>query len=253
MVDATWADFQLDPRKEIASVYLLPECNMACRFCASDLDFSVMSRDQAESLLLYLRKQGLRNVVLGGGEPFLWPHGLLELCTRAKALDFLVQVCTNATHLPDGFERIEEIDRFVLPLEAEDPAIHDALRLHPGGHHGRVLEVVERLMAAARPFTISTVVTRSNLAHLPQLAACLARLRSRGARLHAWHLYRFLPVGRAGRPNSAQLEIPFEAFLAATKRIQDLGLDFPVYRRSDMLKATSVAYFWAEAEGLRTA
>lgn len=244
-------NFQLDPLKEIASVYLLPDCNMACRFCASELDFSVMSWNQAEQLLMALQTCGLKNIVLGGGEPFLWPHGLLDLCARAQALGFLVQVCTNATHLPEVFEHIAAIDRFVLPLEALDPAVHDHLRLHPGGHHAQVLEAIDRLMAADRPFTLSTVVTRTNLEHLPTLAAFLGALRERGARIHAWHLYRFLPVGRAGRPNADQLDTSVEAFLAATLGIQALHLGFPVYRRSDMLKASSVAYFWAEAGELR--
>lgn len=241
----------LAPGKEIASVYLLPDCNMACRFCASELDFSVMSWGQAEALLLFLRDRGLRNVVFGGGEPFLWPHGLLELCARAQQLGFLVQVCTNATRMPVGWEHSPAVDRFVLPLEALDPPVHDSLRLSPGGHHTQVLEALERLLAADRPFTLSTVVTRTNLDQLRPLAAFLEGLRGRGARLHAWHLYRFLPVGRAGRPNAEQLETPFEVFRSAAKEIQALGLDFPVYRRSDMLKATSVAYFWAEAGGLQ--
>jgi MoaA/NifB/PqqE/SkfB family radical SAM enzyme len=241
----------LGPAKEIASIFLLPDCNMACRFCASELDFSVMTWEQAEQLLLLLRKRGLRNVVLGGGEPFLWPHGLLDLCARAKALGFLVQVCTNATRLPVGYEQAEAIDRFVLPLEAMDPLVHDALRLHSGGHHGQVLAVLEKLRIAERPVTLSTVVTRANLALLPDLAAFLRELHRQGARLHAWHLYRFLPVGRAGRPNAEQLDLPLEAFLTAARSIQGLGLAFPVYRRSDMLKATSVAYFWAEEQGLQ--
>lgn len=251
MVDASQADFQLDPQKRIASVYLLPDCNMACRFCASELDFAVMSWPQAEDLLGFLRERGIQNVVLGGGEPFLWPHGLMKLCARAQELGFLVQVCTNATQLPEGFETISLIDRFVLPMEALDSAVHDQLRFIQGGHHAKVLETLERLIATERPFTLSTVVTRTNLDHLPALAAFLGNLYAKGARIHAWHLYRFLPVGRAGRPNGDQLDTTFEAFLSATKAIQALDLGFPVYRRSDMLKASTVAYFWADAGGLQ--
>ena len=252
MVDASWADFQLDPRKRIASVYLLPDCNMACRFCASELDFAVMSWTQAEDLLRFLRERGIQNVVLGGGEPFLWPHDLLELAARAQELGFLVQVCTNATQLPEGFADLACIDRYVLPLEALDPTIHDRLRLLPGGHHAKVLATMERLIAAKRSFTLSTVLTRTNLDQLSAMAAFLRDLRAAGARIHAWHLYRFLPVGRAGRPNGDQLDTTFEAFLKASKAIQALGLGFPVYRRSDMLKASTVAYFWADETGLRS-
>lgn len=241
-----------DSRKGIASIFLLPDCNMACRFCASELDFAVMSWAQAEALLQRLWDRGVHNVVLGGGEPFLWPHDLLKLAARAKAIGFLVQVCTNATQLPDGFEGLPFIDRFVLPLEALEPTIHDRLRLLPGGHHAKVIATLDRLIAAQRSFTLSTVVTRTNLKQLPAMAAFLGDLRRTGALIHAWHLYRFLPVGRAGGPNADQLDTTLETFRSACKSIQELGLDFPVYRRSDMLKASSVAYFWADAEGLQT-
>lgn len=252
MVDASWAEFQLDPCKTIASLYLLPDCNMACRFCGSELDFSVMSWAQAEDLLLLLRARGVRNVVLGGGEPFLWPHDLVALTARARELGFLVQVCTNATQLPDRFERIPTVDRFVLPLESLDPETHDHLRRFSGGHQAKVFAALERLRAENRAFTLSTVVTRTNLAHLPALAAHLHDLHTLGASIHAWHLYRFLPVGRSGRPNGPQLDTTFEAFFAAATAVQALRLGFPVYRRSDMLKASSVAYFWADAGGLQT-
>jgi MoaA/NifB/PqqE/SkfB family radical SAM enzyme len=243
----------LDPRKRIASVFLLPDCAMACRFCASAPDFAVMSKAQAEGLLGDLAARGIDNLVLGGGEPFLWPHGLRELAERARSLGFLVQVCTSGADLPDGFERLPAFDRFILPLEAADAATHDRLRIHPGGHHRLVLARLEALVAAGRELTISTVVTRENLAGLPALAALLASLKAKGARLHAWHLYRFLPIGRAGAPNADSLDLDLRAYLDAVEAVRRANLGFPVFRRSDMRRASSVVYLWAEADGLRVA
>lgn len=251
----TQPDFlvDLDPRKRIAAVFLLPDCTMACRFCGSDADFAVMAKAQAEAMLAVLAARGLRNLVLGGGEPFLWPHGLLELADHARSMGFLVQVCTNGTHLPEGFEQLAVFDRFILPLEAADAGLHDRLRIHPGGHHRLVMARLEALVSAGREITVSTVVTRENLTALPALAVLLRALKAKGARLHAWHLYRFLPIGRAGAANADRLGTGLPAFVAAVEAAQREDLGFPVYRRSDMLRASTVVYLWAEDGGLRVA
>ena len=144
----------------IASLFLQPDCDMACRFCASELGFSVMSFERAVWLLRTLHARGIRNVVFGGGEPFLWPHDLLALAGRAKDLGYLVQVITNGLSLPDGFEQTRVIDRFLLPLEAMDAGVHDALRVAASGHLAIVLQRIATLLAAERCFGISTVLTR---------------------------------------------------------------------------------------------
>ena len=242
------------PEKAIASIFLLPDCNMACTFCASEFGFDTLSMANATALLERLRSQGIRRVVLGGGEPFLWPHGLLDLCKAAKALNFEVQVCTNGTLIPKGFEHEPAIDRFILPLEALRPQVHDQLRVLPGGHHHpRVMATVDRLLTAGHSLTFSTVVTRENHGDLASLADWLEGLAARGARIHAWHLYRFLPVGRGGRRHARDLEIPLTAYLKAVEALRTRDRGFRIYRRDNMQKATTVAYYWSQDGALQSA
>jgi MoaA/NifB/PqqE/SkfB family radical SAM enzyme len=236
----------LDPRKRIASLFLQPDCDMACRFCGSERGFSVMTFEDAEALLLGLREQSITNVVLGGGEPFLWPHDVLRLARRASELGFFVQICTNGIELPPDFAAAPGVGRYILPLEARSAELHDSLRLHSGSHHAVVLERIETLIQAGKAFTLSTVVTRVNAHESGALADLLVELRARGARIHSWHLYRFRPHGRAGRPNAQRLELPRADFLAACQDARARPLDFPVYRRADMWQAESVEFFWFE-------
>ncbi len=224
---------------------------MSCLFCASEADFSVMSFEQAGALLDALRGGGIDNVVFGGGEPFLWPHGLERLAEVASRLGFLVQVCTNGVSLPEGFERLGSIHRYILPLESMDPHLHDRLRRHPDGHHRLVLERIDTLSGSGRELTISTVVTRENLGELGRIADYLERLAGRGVRLHAWHLYRFLPVGRQGRRNADELGVSAAAYRQACRSIKAREPHFRVYRRDDMLRSSSVEFFWYEHGRLR--
>jgi len=241
----------LPSKKSIASLFLSPQCDMSCRFCASESDFSVMTFEQAEGLLRSLRERSFRNVVLGGGEPFLWPHGLERLSRLARELGFLVQVCTNGVALPDGFECIASIDRYLLPIESMDPRRHNELRRYRRGHHEIVVRRIESLAGSGRELTISTVVTGENLDELEEIAHYLKQVRRSGVAIHAWHLYRFLPGGRGGARNAASLSIGRDAFVRAAAGVKRLSLGFPVYRRDNMLRSSSVEFYWYEGAALR--
>lgn len=227
---------------ETAVVMLTPACGMSCGFCVTE-PFRAMDFGQALSLLEGLRGQGVRRLVLGGGEPFSWKHGTVSLAARAKAMGFHVQVGTNGIDLPEGFERLESIDRYVLPLESMDAAVHDALRVFSRSHHAIILDRLERLRADGKSVTVSTVVTRQNIGGLGGLGRFLEGYRLRGGLLHAWHLYRFLPVGRGGRLHAERLDIDEADYHQACDAVKRAGLGFPVYKRTDMYRSSTVGFF----------
>lgn len=234
----------LDPRKRIASVFLTPRCDMACRFCASEDGFSEMSYEEASGLLQALKGR-VDSVVLGGGEPFLWPHDLQKLAEFASEQGFIVQVCTNGVNLPSGFESVPGIHRYILPLESLDPDLHGRLRvLKGGGHYGLVLDRMRVLAMAGREFTLSTVVTRHNVGGLMDLAGWLREACRSGLKVHAWHLYRFLPVGRGGGANAGALAVDRDEYLLACRAVKAMNLPFAVYQRNDMQRSSTVEFFW---------
>jgi len=250
------------PEKVIAVVFLLPDCDMGCSFCGSDLGFDRMRFDQAVELFRRLWAAGYQNLVLGGGEPALWrdgPRQLGDLAAAAKALGFLVQVNTNALRLPEtpGASYLDwaGVDRFILPLDGAGAAEHDRLRIvlgrTPGGHFERIERRVRECTAAVRELTFGTVLTADNVA---QIDGLIERLRARaaaGARIHAWHLYRFQPVGRGGVGAAGALTLDTPTYLAACRRAKAAELPFWVYQRDDMLRPTSVEFFWYEKSQLK--
>jgi MoaA/NifB/PqqE/SkfB family radical SAM enzyme len=247
------ADLAIPPDRAIASVFLTPDCGMACRFCGSERGFDAMTQEEAFALLDRVAEAGVTNVVLGGGEPLQWKPGLAPLLERGRALGLVMQVCTNGLHLPTDPLAWPRADRFILPLEATVPALHDGLRRFPGGHQRVVLGHLEALVGMGRRVTLSTVVTRENLDEVPRLGDLLLDYQRRGVLIHAWHLYRFIPTGRAGLANGADLTLPKEAYRIAVQAQKDRGLPFPVYRRSDLRHPSTVLYFWKESGSWRTA
>ncbi len=232
----------------VAVLLTQPRCNMLCTFCVTEDNFDVLSYDRAAALLEQIRAAGTRNVVLGGGEPFTWPHDLTKLAAHAKSLGFTVQVATNAIALPDNFEHLHAIDRYVLPLESADPGPHNELRRYRAQHHAIVRAALDRLAAAGKSVTISTVATSQNLAAIPALADFLDSHHRQHPHLHAWHLYRFIPEGRGGALHAGELSISAETYdeLLADLRARDLP--FRLYKRADMYQTQTVAFF-SEQDG----
>ena len=211
-----------------------------------------MNWEQAEALLQRLARQRFANLVLGGGEPFLWRPGVLRLAAEAKNMGFFVQVGTNGIALPAGFENEPAVDRYVLPLESVDPARHDALRPLPGrSHHAIILGRIEALRAAGRAFTISTLVTAENRGALPEIGKFLAQLVAAGANLHAWHLYKFIPEGRGGRLNAERFAVSDEEYHSAADEVRNQFQGLTVYKRPDMFHSREVDFFWYEEGALQ--
>ena len=149
------------PGKTIAAIFLLPNCDMGCTFCASDLGFDRMSFEQACNLIQALSNAGYHNVVLGGGEPALWRDGdknLADVAHFAKGLGLTVQVNTNGIRLPQNFAQLDHVDRFIFPMDGASATKHDSLRVilgaKPGGHFDLVKRRVAECIEAVDTDTI---------------------------------------------------------------------------------------------------
>ena len=230
----------------IAVVFLHPGCNMTCAFCVTENTIDIMDYAQAVRMLHAIRERGMDSVVLGGGEPFTWPHDVVPLTAEAKDLGFHVQVGTNGVALPDGYERIESIDRYVLPLDAAGSEAHNRLRCYQDGHHQVILDRLMRLRDARKAVTVSTVVNAWNIDALPEIAAFLQTYQASGGTIHAWHLYKFIPQGRGGAEHADSLDISEQAYHAACDHVRATNPGFDVFKRRDMFHSRTVDFFWYE-------
>ena len=235
----------------IGVVFLHPACNMHCSFCVTDDNMDTMSFADAQRLLAYIRARGIDSIVLGGGEPFAWPHDTLRLAAWARSQGFFVQVGTNGVAMPESREQLDLIDRYVLPLDAADAPVHDQSRRYGAGHHQLVLRRLHALRAVGKSVTVSTVVNARNVAHLPSLAAYLTEYVDGGGALHAWHLYKFLPEGRGGSLHADEFAIDGAVYDAACNDAKSRCRGFRTYKRRDMRHSKSVDFFWQRRSQIR--
>lgn len=236
----------------VAVVFLQPRCNMHCTFCITEDNFNAFTFEQAASLLRRLRAGGtVRSVVLGGGEPLDWPHDLVALSALGRSLGFTMQVGTNGIAVPRGFERLDAIDRWVLPLESVQPEAHNAMRLYRGRHHAIIMDRLEALRRVSKSVTLSTVVTQSNFDEVSDVGRFLGDYVRAGGNVHAWHIYQFLPIGRGGAVHGAQLALLPGVYEYVCAEAESLGLPFRIYRRSDMYHSRTVDFFWMDRGTVR--
>ena len=240
--------------RSIAVVMLHGACNMFCKFCINDHQLQSFSKEEYVELVDDLAEEGFKNIVIGGGEPFTWRHGLRFAATAAKARGFYVQVGTNGILMPSDNSFAGVVDRFVLPLDSADGEEHDCLRTDipgTGSHHRLILERLEELRQWDYSVTVSTVVSQLTFRNLLSLGDLLADYVGKGGRLHAWHLYRFIPRGRGGAQMLELLNISREDYNSAARTVLAQQYTFIVYRRPDMRHSRTVDFFWKEADRLR--
>ena len=230
----------------VAVVMLHPKCNMTCTFCVTEDGFDEMQFDEAVALLDHLAGEGVSSVVLGGGEPFVWPGDVVRLAAEVRARGMSVQVGTNGIDLPEGFADLDCFDRWVIPLESVDPGPHQEMRRFRGQHHALILSRLDDLQRAGQSVTVSTVLTAVNVGDVLDVARFLREYHAVGENVHAWHLYQFIPQGRGGARNSEVLTIPEDAYREACASVKRLDLPFRVYRRSDMYASKTVQFYWSE-------
>ena len=166
----------------IGSLIVTDRCNLACRHCAvANLRRSDYPFDRLRADLRLLHDQGVRILLLYGGEPLLWrdgEHRLTDVIAEARAVGIpLVGVVTNGTR---GLE-LPDADVVLVSLDGTREH-HDALR---GRTYDRVLAAID---AAPRAnLCLYMAVNRVNVddvEHVAALARDLPTVRGVSYNLH---------------------------------------------------------------------
>jgi MoaA/NifB/PqqE/SkfB family radical SAM enzyme len=229
---------------KVAVLMLTPQCNMHCGFCGAEAGFDSIPYADAAALVDRLAAGGTQSLVLGGGEPFLWKQDLFKLAHHARQRGLLTQVGSNGTLAPQDDAALHEFDRWILPVESMDAAVHDGMRPYEGGHLHQVRHLLERLRRLGREATVSTLVSQENFEPLGRIGAWLQDYQEGGGRLHAWHLYKFLPVGRGGRFQAARFATDPEDFNALGALLKRRYPALKIYLRPDMYHSKETSFYW---------
>lgn len=169
-------------------------CNLHCDHCLSGSGPghqkpNELTTGEAKAFVAELDEMNVFQVNIGGGEPFIRPD-MVELLDELTDRNVSTCVSTNGTQLNERtLDRIEAMDPLFLQVSMDGLRTeNDAIR--GDGVYDQVVDALSRLEDRDIGTTVNTVVTRQNVADLPDIYD-LAESHGAGLRLN-----RFRPSGR---------------------------------------------------------
>ena len=115
---------------ELAVFIRLRGCNLQCSYCdtrwANQPDGAATAMTAA-AICETVRKTGIRNVTLTGGEPLLQPH-IGELITALGALGYRVEIETNGSVALEPFAALAFRPCFTMDYKLPDSGMESAMK-----------------------------------------------------------------------------------------------------------------------------
>lgn len=163
----------MSPRK--IEVEITPRCNLRCSYCchfASEGDVSrELPLDEWEQFFTECGNNGVMNIHLSGGEPFI----------RKDILDIVQSIVDNKMRFgcnSNGNYITDEIATFIactkrcnvmqISLDGHTPDVHDALR--GSGSFEKAVEAIKLLRSKDVPVGVRVTIHKNNVAFLEEIA-----------------------------------------------------------------------------------
>ena len=146
--------------------HLTRQCNYSCLFCFHTATTSfVLPLDDAKRGLSLLADAGTQKINFAGGEPFLQPLFLGELCKHAKSsCGMAVSIVSNGSKITKAWmDRYGEfVDIIAVSCDSFDEVTNIRIGRGKGRHIESLKKVSEWCKKAGIKFKINTVVTSLN-------------------------------------------------------------------------------------------
>lgn len=179
-------------------------CNLSCPFCGISAGSPLneeLTLEELHDLLNQAKALGIKNVLLGGGEPFLRPDflDLLHICDN---LGIRISIETNGTLInEDIIHALKSLSmvEVEVSLDGITAETHERLR-GKKGCFSATLNGIKLLAESKIPFFIQTLLSEINYEEIPELLKFANNIHS-SYRL----LVRALPIGRGKSIENRQL------------------------------------------------
>lgn len=158
---------------EVLDFRITSQCALRCPFCFGtaapcSIDSAALGR-----FFSFMRDQGLRYVVLTGGEPTQSP-AFPEVLHLLRALGIEIALSTNGLFWPDERLRaliLSSCRWIALPMESALGEVHNRMRRCALDHHALVHSILGQIRAEAPQIKLKlgTVVSQENVESIPPL------------------------------------------------------------------------------------
>lgn len=159
-------------------------CNLHCSYCLRDEDdlYNLPATFFPVELLTRIMREaraatGIEHVMFTGGEPTLHPH-FGEIISAVEAEELKCSFVTNGWHFERVWPAIRAkrgtISHVAFSVDGATQEAHDAFR--GDGSFVRLVRAFACCQAAGVPFALKTIIKRSTISDLEQIALFAARM-----------------------------------------------------------------------------
>ena len=168
------------------SFFLTRRCNLQCRHCwvqpsSHGVPEADMDLARVQGILHECVDLGLRDILLTGGEPLLYPD-LYCLLQTATDLQLTISIETNATLVTPALARALRGHMALVSLDGSTPETHDSIRGRAGAFRD-AMAGIQMLRSEAVPVHLNAVVQRANLKDVPGLITLAEQVEAIGLKL----------------------------------------------------------------------
>jgi MoaA/NifB/PqqE/SkfB family radical SAM enzyme len=154
------------------NIEITGKCNQACFYCFNNSRREIFTGEISFTewieLIATLRRQGLKSVLITGGEPFLWPNTMDLLCS-AQEMGIDTSVLSNGYRISELAQEHANVFKNLtvaqISLDAMTPALNDSRRGLVGAWR-QAINAIETLRALRVPVEISSTVSDRNIGEL---------------------------------------------------------------------------------------
>ncbi|RLI78196.1 hypothetical protein DRP04_10405 [Archaeoglobales archaeon] len=180
----------------VLGIELTTKCNLNCPHCSVDANPKGRSlpQDMVVSIIDEAERIGVKELVLGGGEPLLYEN-FFEICEYALSKGLNLSFVTNGTLVPekiDFFIKFRKYNKSLqvgISLDGHTPELHGYFR--PKETFESVIEAINLLHKADIKVHVLCVLNKANIKKIPEFLNFLSMLNISDVRFLP-----FMPVGR---------------------------------------------------------
>lgn len=185
-------------------------CNFDCIHCycprrhpeSSDLSFDEICR-----LIDYISHNGVKQLTITGGEPFL-RQDLNDIITNAVEKGLQVTVFSNGFLISDAIAKnMQSLNvNFQISLHGSSAAIHDSI-CQTNGAFDKAIGAIQLLITNGVPVSIMTTLMKENIHDMVNISQLCFSLG-----VTQWQAAEFIPVEKARHFQSIDQHVLYEAF-----------------------------------------
>jgi radical SAM protein with 4Fe4S-binding SPASM domain len=181
----------------ILCIELTKQCNLSCKHCSVDADLSSKRKlliDKVLSIVEESEHIGVKEIVLGGGEPLLYEN-FFELCEYILSKGLSITFVTNGTLVSEKMSSFLKLKKYFhslqvgISLDGHTPELHGYFRSKETFQPA--VEAIKRLNKAGIKVSASCVLNKANIKTIPEYLEFLSILNVSNVRILP-----FMPVGR---------------------------------------------------------